>query len=172
MKQWKFSNIDKVNKLKKRIVNGTNTIVENILSEEQGIKLLEKMKFEQSGYDVLLNKKTNFIEQINQTFTYLVCLEATKKLLLLYPEQTFIVNFGVMPGHDVISEDQSIICECFAATVPNSNGKLEKDVKKVYDNKSAIKKYVIFYAATSKSVHIENIRKKYEGVNIVALNTI
>ncbi|MBU3174891.1 hypothetical protein KPL47_00755 [Clostridium estertheticum] len=172
MKQWKFSNIEQVNELKERILNGTNTSVENILSEEQGIKLLGKMKFEQSGYDVLLNKKTNFIEQINQTFTYLVCLAATEKLLLLYPEQAFIVNFGVMPGHDVISEDESIICECFAATTPNSNGKLEKDVKKVYENKNAIKKYVIFYAATSKSVHVENIRKKYEGIEIVALNTI
>lgn len=116
MKQWKFSNIEQVNELKERILNGTNTSVEKLLSEEKGIKLLGKMKFEQSGYDVLFNKKTNFIEQINQTFTYLVCLAATEKLLLLYPERSFIVNFGVMPGHDVISEDGSIICECFAAT--------------------------------------------------------
>ena len=172
MNQWKFCSIEQVEELKAKILEGTNSIVDNMLIEEKGMKLLKKMKFEQSGYDVVFNKKTNFIEQINQTFTYLVCLEATEKLLLLYPEHSFVVNLGVMPGHDIVSEDESIIWECFATTSPDSNGKLEKDVKKVYANKNAIKKYVIFYAATSKIVHVENIKKKYSDIEIIALDTI
>lgn len=172
MTQWKFFSIEQVEEFKTKIINGTNSSVDDILNGEKGITLLKKMKFEQSGYDVVFNRKTNFIEQINQTFTYLVCLEATEKLLLLYPGHSFMVNFGVTPGHDIVSEDESIICECFAATSPDSNGKLEKDVKKVFNNKNAIKKYVIFYAETSKNVHVENIKKKYNDIEIIPLDTI
>jgi hypothetical protein len=172
MNQWKFSNIEQIKELKKKIINDTNTSVDAMMSKEKGINLLMKMKFEQSGYDSLLNKRTNFIEQVNQTFTYLVCLAATEKLLLLYPEKSFIVNFGVMAGHDVLSEDGSIICECFAATAPDSNGKLEKDVRKVFENKTAIKRFVIYYTSNSKSVHVDNIRSKYKDIEILALDKI
>lgn len=60
----------------------------------------------------------------------------------------------------------------FAATTPDSNGKLEKDVRKVSENKGATKRYVIFYVSKQKPVHIENTKKKYSNVEIIALENI
>lgn len=172
VKQWGFNNIDQIKELRARILKDANDSVNALFSKDSGIELLRKIKFEQSGYDSLLDKKTNFIEQVNQTFTYLVCLAATEKLIGLYPDKSFNINFGVAPGYDVVSEDGSIICECFAVTTPDSNRKLELDTKKVFDNAEALKRYVIFYASVSRPKYVENIQKKYQDIEIIQLETI
>ncbi len=83
-----------------------------------------------------------FIEQINQTFTYLVCLAAVEIFQSMYPTHIFTVNFGTESGYNAVSGDGSIICECFAATAPDSNKKLKLDAYKVYENKTAAFRYV------------------------------
>jgi len=93
-------------------------------------------------------------------------------LLSRYPKHSFNVNFGAEAGYDVVSVDGTIICECFALTAPDSNGKLKKNVEKVYNNKAAEHKYVIFYASTLKPIHVENIRTKYPGVEIMAMDNM
>lgn len=138
----------------------------------EGVEFLRKVKFEQCGFDPLFEHETNFIEQTNQTFTYLVCLAAVDLLLSKYPQHKFLVNFGTESGYDVFSEDGSIICECFAVTAPGSNGKLKMDTAKVYANEVATAKYVIFYAETKQPKLIENIKMKYQSVEIISLDTI
>lgn len=93
-------------------------------------------------------------------------------MLSIHPSHKFYVNFGTQPGYDVESEDGSIICECFASTTPDSNRKLEKDNKRVYEDEMVSKKYVIYYAENQKSIHEENIRKKYKDVEIISLSSI
>ena len=116
--------------------------MENLFINEKGLDLLRTLRFGQSGYDPLFEEPTNFIEQTNQCFTYLVCLEAVEHLLKQYSDKSFYVNFGTEAGHDVESADGEIICECFSATAPDSNKKLAKDVancwmklnERVYEN--------------------------------------
>lgn len=167
-----FSNVEQVKLYRDKIVSITEKHMSDLLTNGSGMEFLRKIKFTQSGYDPLFQHETNFIEQVNQTFTYLVCLEAVEYLLKEHPTKRFNVCFGTEAGHDVESEDGSVICECFAATAPDSNGKLEKDCIKVHSNKVAEHKYVIFYASTNKQVHVENLRKKYCDVAIRALNSI
>ncbi|MGI6550571.1 MAG: hypothetical protein ACOX4Q_11170 [Syntrophomonadales bacterium] len=171
-KQILFESKEQVDNLRKRIINTTNTKLKDLWQSGEGIDFLRKVKFEPCGYDPLFEHGTNFIEQTNQTFTYLVCLEAVSILLSKYPSHRFMVNFGTESGFDVVSEDESIICECFAATTPSSNKKLELDVLKVYTNKTAVSKYVIYYVATPKEKHVENIKDKYSGVEVIALKSL
>lgn len=53
-KKWTFSNVEQVKDLRARIVKDMDNSVDAILSEGEGIELLRKIKFEQSGYDILL----------------------------------------------------------------------------------------------------------------------
>lgn len=167
-----FYSKEQIENYREKIVNTTNNHINELLLSGKGIDFLRKVKFEQCGYDPLFEHKTNFIEQVNQTFTYLVCLDAVEYLLYKYSNMRFNVNFGVESGYDVESEDGTIICECFAATTPDSNDKLKSDTLKVYCNSDAIHKYVIFYAKYPKVKQVENIRAKYKGINIIVLDKI
>lgn len=167
-----FINKEQVEHYREKIINTTNHKINELLQLDQGMDFLKQVKFSQCGYDPLFDEPINFIEQVNQTFTYLVCLSAVDILLCQDPLQRFYVNFGTQAGFDIVSEDESIICECFAATAPDSNSKLERDVKRVYENTDALKKYVIYYAFNSKPIHLENIKNKYLGVEIIALDNI
>lgn len=171
-KRQLFSDLEKVNEYRAKIKENTDNQMEVLLKSGSGLEFLRKIKFEQSGYDPLFEEPTNFIEQVNQTFTYLVCLEAVEYLLNHYPGKSFYVCFGTEAGYDVESKDGSIICECFAATAPDSNGKLEKDCLKVHNNQVAEHKYVVFYSSTKKPTHIDNIRRKYHDVSVISLENI
>jgi hypothetical protein len=163
---------EQVDSLREKIVNTTNMKLKELWQTGEGIVFLKKVKFEQCGYDPLFEHVTNFIEQTNQTFTYLVCLAAVEILLSKHPSHRFRVNFGTESGYDVVSEDESIICECFAATTPDSNKKLELDTRKVYTNQTAALRYVIYYVANPKEKHVENIKRKYNGVEIISLKSL
>jgi len=171
-KQLLISSKEQVEIYRTKIIDTTNDRIKDQFQNCEGIELLRKIKFTQSGFDPLFDESTNFIEMTNQVFTYLVCLKAVDFLLIEYPSHKFYVNFGTESGYDVISEDESIICECFAATIPDNNLKLEKDVKKVFENKQASQRYVIFYVSNPKPIHVENIKTKYQGVKIISLNII
>lgn len=171
-KRQLFKSLEKVNEYKQKIIKNSDNHMATLFINQKGIELLRILRFSQSGYDPLFEEPTNFIEQTNQTFTYLVCLEAVGYLLKQHPGISFYVNLGTEAGHDVESEDGSIICECFSATAPDSNKKLAKDSKKVDTNLTAKDRYVIYYASNPKPKHVENIRKKYPIINIIPLPTI
>ena len=48
--------------------------------------MLRGMKFEAVGYHPIDGRPLNSVEQINQTWTYLVALAAAKQLLKLHPQ--------------------------------------------------------------------------------------
>ncbi|MFT7245967.1 MAG: hypothetical protein ACI82A_003338 [Candidatus Azotimanducaceae bacterium] len=107
---------------------------------------LEKVKFEKIGYDPLdSSRPLNFIEQVNQTFTYLASLSAAELLFQWHTEVTQLtLNLGTSSGSDIETlELGGIAVEIFSATSPSSNNKLNKDIKKVAGTIAA-HKYVFF----------------------------
>lgn len=171
-KRQLFSSLNKVNEYRVKINENTEKHMGSLFTQGRGLDLLRNLRFSQSGYDPLFEEPTNFIEQTNQTFTYLVCLEAVEYLLKQYPGKSFYVCFGTESGHDVESEDGSIVCECFSATAPDSNKKLAKDSKKVDDNQTAKNKYVIYFASNPKPKHVAFIKNKYPNVCMIPLKSI
>lgn len=100
-----------------------------------GIELLRALKFETVGYHPVEDRPLNAIEQINQTWTYLVALLATRQLLTMHPDAG---GFRVAPGAhmslplDIMSVKPGLVgAETFAATHPRSNNKIAKDLQKL-----------------------------------------
>jgi hypothetical protein len=110
------------------------------------LEFLWKIKFEQVGYDPLDSKRSlNFIEQLNQTFTYLASFKAAKYLFEKHSGlDSLTLNLGTRSGTDIISTfDGGIAAEIFAAVNPDNNNKLQKDIDKV-SSIEAQHKYVFF----------------------------
>jgi hypothetical protein len=105
-----------------------------------GICRLAQMKFEQVGFSPDdETRPLNLIEQVNQTFSSLVTLEALKFLRRQHPKKAFIVHLGTAGGSDIESEDGAIAAEVFAAVDLRNNGKMKKDIEKVGRTKARYK---------------------------------
>jgi hypothetical protein len=103
---------------------------------------MAKLKFEKMGYDPLdSDRDLNFIEQLNQTFTYLASMKAAEFLFNEHLEiSSLTLNLGTAPGSDLETSDcGGIAAEVFAATKPSSNNKLNKDIQKVSETDAKYK---------------------------------
>jgi hypothetical protein len=93
------------------------------------------------------DRPLNVIEQINQSWTYVVVLSAERVLLELHPEAG---GFKVAPGAhmslplDIMSEKAGLVrAETFAAVDPRNNRKLVADLAKLA-NRPETHRYVFF----------------------------
>ena len=105
-----------------------------LVDNEEPMAVLSAMKFNQIGQDPLQpGVPLNLIEQVNQTFTYLVTAAAAKALLLAHPESApFEANLGTASGTDIESvAHPKVAAEVFAAVSPANNQKLKQDIAKV-----------------------------------------
>jgi hypothetical protein len=127
--------LDDVAALEARIVASAELSLQRltVLDATDPLKALARIRFEPVGSDPLSpERRLNFVEQINQTFTYLASLEAARWLLEEHPEcAPLVLNLGTLAGSDIESKCGQFAAETFAATVPASNGKLTLDITKV-----------------------------------------
>lgn len=171
-KQVRITNLKESAILKQRIMENTEsttTRLNELLENKMGIDLFHEIRFLEVGQDPLESRPLNLVEQLNQTFTYLTSLMAAEYLLKTHPEHApYILNLGTSPGYDVISEDEVVIAETFAATSPISNDKLKKDCIKVSARTGALHKYVFYYSPDERNV--DQVRSKFPGVRIIQLD--
>ena len=131
-----------------------------------GIESFYGLKFEDRGRHPLEHRPLDFIEQLNQTFTYLATLAAAEKLMEWFPEcGGLCLHLGTTPGWDIQSLHQGAIeAETFAAKAPTKNSKLKKDIDRLAKS-AAQQRYVFFFAkseeeATGRRCDLE---EKYES---------
>jgi hypothetical protein len=97
------------------------------------LDLFRQIKFDMIGFHPVDGHVLNLVEQINQTWTYVVALAAARKLLELHPDAG---GYRLAPGAnasiplDIMSEVKKkgsnplfAFCECFF-NPPNSSVKL------------------------------------------------
>jgi hypothetical protein len=118
-----------------RIDNSTSKAIGEIASISAPRELFRKLKFDKVGFHPVEGHPLNLVEQINQTFTYLVALKATEWLLDKRPEAG---SFCLSPGahaaqtFDIMSIQPDVVsAEVFAAVNPDNNDKLSKDIDKL-----------------------------------------
>jgi hypothetical protein len=111
------------------------------------LDLLRRMKFDAIGRHPIEDRPLNFVEQINQTWTFAVALAAARQLLDLHPD---VGGFRLAPGAhasiplDIMSEAEGQVgAETFAAVSPRNNGKLLADLAKMA-LRSEAHRYVFF----------------------------
>lgn len=125
------------------------------------IELLTALRFQTVGHDPLTGEALNIIEQLNQTFTILVSLRAVERLLEIHPEANgFRLALATSSGRDIESVELDLVAaEVFAATHPNSNQKLKKDIARLALD-PARHRYVFFAApkyASGRQAHLETL---------------
>jgi hypothetical protein len=113
----------------------TNTCAWIAAQTAEPLDLLRRMKFDPIGFHPISGHALNLVEQINQTWTYVVALAAVRQLLLLHPD---VGGYRLAPGAhasiplDIMSEVDGIVgAETFAAVDPRNNGKLTTDLQKM-----------------------------------------
>ncbi|NBC14273.1 MAG: hypothetical protein GVY09_13220 [Gammaproteobacteria bacterium] len=103
---------------------------------EDPVEALMRMKFEPIGSHPLEARALNLVEQINQTFTYLIALKAARLLLQWHTEAG---GLRLAPGAHTRGNSLDIEglvpgvvgAETFAAVALTNNGKLAKDLTKL-----------------------------------------
>lgn len=164
-------------KNKEQIIKYRNKILDNLeickdklnemIIKQDSLTLFKNIKYNKTVIDPLTEKSENFIEMVNQNQTYLVSLKAAQHLLNEFPNTIFRVNLGNVSGYDIVSKDDNIIAECFAATSYRSNSKLTNELKKLEQNTSAEHKYVFFYDMEFTDTNREYYENKYPDIKIV-----
>lgn len=131
------------------------------------LEALHTLKFEEYGYHPLVEgQRVNLIEQLNQTFTILASLAASRLLMKWFPESDGLyLNLGTAPGRDIESITHGVVeAEVFAAVNPRNNNKLSKDIRRLADSQAA-HRYVFFYAPG----HDSGRQQHQDGVQVWAL---
>lgn len=140
-----LSDVDRLETLISSSAEATTSRLRALLQTSAGLDALARLKFTPAGCDPLEpSRLLNVVEQINQTYTYLAGLAAVRWLLTKHPAHApYTLNLGTTSGSDIASSDGAIAGEVFAATHPDSNDKLRKDLDKV-GLSAADHKYVFF----------------------------
>lgn len=131
------------------IVRGAAKRTQDWLMAHRGepMDLLRALKFDAVGCHPIAGHALNAIEQINQTFTFAVALEAARFLLDRHPDAE---GFDLAPGAhmslplDIMSVRPGLVgAETFAAVDPRNNRKLAKDLEKL-TGRTEVHRYVFF----------------------------
>ncbi len=128
---------------------------------------LGRLKFEQLGCDPLdLEDPQNLCEQVDQQATYTVAAHALEILMRRHPNLAWDLAPGAHgSGHDIVSNDETVAAEVFAAVRPTNNQKLKRDIAKIRGF-SGQHRYVIYRSPNSVArERIEN------GVTVIALES-
>lgn len=136
MKRKTITSLAELDQLEKSIAESAAATAKKLsqqLADPGDLSTLARLRFEQAGCDPLdLKRALNLVEQLNQSFTYLASIEGAKWLLEHHPlHAPFHLNLGTSSGPDIVSADGEVAAETFAATHPDSNDKLRRDVDKV-----------------------------------------
>lgn len=145
------------------IEDAASKAIPTIASAGSPIEALRRIRFEQIGFHPIERHPLNLIEQINQTFTYLVALKATNWLLDRHPEAG---GFRLAPGAkaalplDIMSIEPDLVgAEVFAAVHPDNNRKLSSDLRKLGDAPSRYR-YAFFYSPGFAPGRIERLERQ------------
>jgi hypothetical protein len=151
----------------------TAQVIKHLLDgEPNGIEVLRQMKFTEMAWHPIDDRHLNLVEQLNQTWTYLVTLRALPFLFARHPDVGgFYLNLGTASGTDIQSiAPNRVAAEVFAAVRPSNNRKLKTDVKKlVRDCPAALARYVFFGAPGFKHERQHKL-ETVDGIEVWAID--
>jgi hypothetical protein len=125
----------------------TSAALSRLLTQSHGIDLLHDLKFREVAFNPFQSSESyNLIELVNQSFTALVSLAGTRRILRDHPTALPMqLNIGPVGGHDIWCEANGVVAECFAAVTPDNNNKLQDDVERLRQATQP-NKYLFFYS--------------------------
>lgn len=172
MKTIVISNIEEINILIENVNRSIDLVIDKIkVYEGESKRLFYQLKFLAFGKDPLTERDLNFIEQLNQSYTYLVSFYAVKYLIENHPYcGNYKLNLGTASGSDIESDDGMVIAEVFAATSIASNQKMQKDIEKLKKADTAKIKYLFYHTPVEDSKQVERFLEMNKEIQIVKIN--
>jgi hypothetical protein len=161
LKQRYIHTLDELNALEASVTASAIATLDKIFAHpggNTGLAALARLKFDSCGCDPLdPSRPLNFVEQLNQSFTYLATIEGVRWLMEHHPMHVpYTLNLGTASGSDIVSADGRVVAETFAATHPSSNGKLRNDIAKVRAVPAAHRYVFYFSSATTQSAAMQD----------------
>ena len=146
--------------------------LKTLIKTNSALEFLFQMKFCKIGLAPIKGTELNLMEQLNQSFSDLVIIEAVSDLLSKYPEKSFEIHLGTESGFDIESTDGAVAAECFAVTSFISNDKLKKDSQRIINRAPERKKYIYFYSQNDADYKLENAYKKFPDITYVRITKL
>ena len=143
--------------------------IANLAADNDAMSFLYECKFHENGFDPLdSTKPLNFVEQLNQTFTYLASFKGAEYIFAKHDDvKSLTLNLGTSKGTDIETVDgDGVVAEVFASVDPTNNSKIQKDIKRIRLN-SAKHKYVFFISPKTDS-GIYNSKWDDDGVTVIS----
>jgi hypothetical protein len=142
------------------------------MGSSDGLAILRALKFESFGRHPLESRDLNLIEQINQTWTYLVSFRALTFLFERHPEAGgFKLSLGTSSGTDIMSlVPNAVAAGTFAATSPRSNRKLTKDLQKLLRDCPEVRVRYVFFAAPGFKHERQRLLETVSGIEVWAID--
>ncbi len=168
----------------KRVAKKTTHKLKSLLKEKSGLDVLEILKFEEFGNDPLTpDSPLNFIEQLNQTFTYIASIRACRHIFdTELRVKKITMHLGSHKGSDLVMMNGSGkilgLAEVFAAVDHKNNNKLKKDIEKVSSDAAKYKvsiKRVYFISPRQGEFSIkdlDNMMKRSKDGELRTVNQI
>jgi len=156
---------------REHVVRAAEAAAEKIKSlDVGGLSFMEVLRFARIGVHPKDGETPlNLVEQLNQTFTYLVSFAAVDQLFKLkLADGGYHLNLGTSSGPDISSVAEGVVAaEVFTAVDPKNNQKLKKDIEKVGQTE-AKHRFVFYY---SPSADVASVSEVY-GVTVVPLASL
>jgi hypothetical protein len=143
--------------------------IANLAADNDAMSFLYECKFHENGFDPLdYSKPLNFVEQLNQTFTYLASFKGAEFIFSKHVDvKSLTLNLGTSKGSDIETVDGGgVVAEVFASVDPTNNSKLQKDIKRI-SSKNSKYKYVFFISPKTDS-SVYKSRWDVEGVTVIS----
>jgi len=172
------STVDDIDPLLNKVRAAANRTAQALTSltssELDGLEVLRRMKFTQMAWHPIDDRELNLVEQINQTWTYLVSLEAARFLLERDPGVGLRLNLGTEAGTDIESLEPNLVAaETFAAVHPSNNRKLAKDLQKLACECPDVRaKYVFFSAPGFEHRQRHKERETVDGIEVWSIDCL
>jgi hypothetical protein len=141
-----------------------------VASRTEPLELLRQFKFQKIGRHPLEHRELNFIEQVNQTWTCLVTLNALQFLFDRHTDAAggFRLNLCARSGTDILSVVPDLVAaETFAAVSWSNNRKGYDDLNRLATS-SARYRYVFFAAPGIR--HERQLDLERPGIEVWGIN--
>ena len=166
--------VEQAEDLKEKVCKSVEDAYEQLkalIKTNSALEFLFQMKFCKIGFNPIKGTELNLIEQLNQSFSDLVIIEALLDLLSKYQEKSFEIHLGTSHGFDIESTDGAVAAECFAVTSVFNNNKLDKDSQKIIERAPDRKKYIYFYSQNDAEYTLENAYKRFPDITYVRITS-
>ena len=140
-----------------------------LAADKDAMLFLYECKFHNNGFDPLDSTKSlNFVEQLNQTFTYLASFKGGEFIFSKHKDVKFLtLNLGTSKGSDIETVDGGgVVAEVFASVDPTNNSKLQKDIKRISSKRSKHK--YVFFISPKTDCGVYKSRWDVQGVTVIS----